>query len=301
MSNGEPVTDGSVSELCGILDKPALVPWAAKKVAESVAEYWKPGIAYDAQHIELAIMDAKKAPMRAKDTAGDIGTRAHLIVGAYVEGQLKPEHIEDPRERRCLENFIRVTEGWEWLGSEITLVNEWSECKCRVHQRDENDAYARIVGAVCPDCGGVYRLCGYGGTADAIARINGVVHMIDFKTSNSVQATYTLQCALYAAAQPVGDGIPLRAVWKEIKEARILHFDKTLLTWESLERNIQEQYEYIPHFIWCRRWKKRFEQKSYSTYGDKKVEVTPVAVSISSQAPAASVEVRPPAAEVWIG
>lgn len=273
MSNGQPVTEGSVSELCGILDKPALVPWAAKKTVEAVAEYWQPGQAYSAEFIDLALADAKNAHRKAKDTAGDIGTRAHLIVGAYVEGQLLPEHIKDPSERRCLENFMKTTRDWKWLGSEITLINEWCDCgeetKCGVLSK-------------CPN------LKGYGGTADAFAQLpNGMYVLPDFKTSNSVQPVYSMQCCLYAQATPVGDHAHLAALWPLIQEARILHFDKELLTWECLERNISEQVPYMQHFIGARRWKKRFETKSHSTYNDpnqraQTVELSDESVSVSS-------------------
>lgn len=288
MSNGLPVTEGSVSELCGVLDKPALVPWAAKKTVEAVAEFWKPGMPYEKAYIEMALRECKNAHRRHKDTAGDIGTRVHLIVGAYVEGQLLPEHVKDPDERRGLENFIKTTADLEWLGSEITLINEWCECPGETKCADLSK---------CPN------LRGYGGTADGFARHKktGMYLLPDFKTSNYVQATYSMQCTLYAEAKPVGDHSHLRDLWKLIEEARILHFDKDLLTWESLERNIKEHKPFIPHFIGCRRWKKRFETNSFSTYEKKsqEVEVTKDSISFASSAPPV-VQARPPQA-VWMG
>lgn len=286
MSNGQPVTEGSVSELCGVLDKPALVPWAAKKTVEAVAEFWKPGMPYEKAYIEMALRESKGAHRRHKDTAGDIGTRVHLIVGAYVEGQLMPEHVKDPNERRALENFIKTTQGWEWLGSEIELINEWCDC-------GEETTCSPL--SSCP------KLRGYGGTADAIARVAGTVLLIDFKTSNSVQATYSMQCALYAQATPVGDKVPLIPVWRQIEEARILHFDKELMTWECLSRNIKEHVPFIPHFIGCRRWKKRFEQPSHSTYEkpEQKAELTETSISFPSSIPVTA-PARPPQA-VWMG
>lgn len=264
LKDGSPC-DWSVSQLCGILDKPQLVPWAAKMTAQAVASAWQPGVAYSASQIEEICMEAKKAHRVAKDSAGDLGTRVHLIVGAYVEGQLMPDGISDPGEKKSLENFIRVTQGWEWLGSEITLVSE-------EHR--------------------------YGGTADAIARINGVVHMIDFKTSNSVYPTYSMQCALYAKGTP--DDPALQAVWKEIKEARILHWNKEFFTWEVLERNIEEQYPYIPAFVACAAWKKRFETKSYATPKDDAIKVSPAGDTTFRSDAAPVIEQYKPAASVFI-
>lgn len=287
MSNRQPVTEGSVSELCGVLDKPALVPWAAKKTVEAVAELWRPDQAYNAKYIEMALNEAKNGWRVNRDTAGDIGTEIHLIVGAYVEGQLKPETVQNLAHRAGLENFIKVTAGWEWLGSEITLISEWCECDGYPSVYCKRDKHTESPLSSCP------KLRGYGGTADAIARVNGKVLLIDFKTSNSVQPTYSMQCALYAAATPVGDAAQLAPVWRQIEEARILHFHKELLSWECLERNIEEHKPYIQHFIGCRRWKKRFENKSYSTHGDSIVIATSspklAAPEIAPPTPAATV------------
>lgn len=293
MSNGQPVTDGSVSQLCGVLDKPGLVWWAAKEACKDVAAQWKPGTPYEKQYIETVLAGAQKAHARKKDTAGDIGTRVHQIVGAYVEGQLLPEHIDDARERRSLENFMKVTQGWEWLGSEITVINEWWECG------------GCLPGMDCcsdsPDGCPQRKLCGYGGTADALARRNGKIILPDFKTSNSVQATYSMQCALYAEATPVGGSAHLADLWREITEAAILHFDKELLTWEVLERSIKEHVPYIQHFIGCRRWVKKFEQSSYSDYQKKPVEITADSISVPSSAPQVVVASPRAPAAVWMG
>jgi hypothetical protein len=220
---------------------------------EAVAAFWIPDKPHTKQYIELALQESKRAHRVKKDTAGDIGTEVHSIVGAYVEGQLLPRDIEHPEKRKALENFMKVTGGWEWLGSEIVVINEWEE-------RDKDT--------------GEVSLFGYGGTADAIARLpDGKIYLIDFKTSNHISATYSMQCALYAAATPTNYEKGMVDAWRQISEARILHFNKEFLTWECLERNISEQMPYIPHFIGCRRWKKKFDQPNYSAYKDSKTQV----------------------------
>ena len=259
------ICDLSVSQLCGILDKPQLVPWAAKMTAQAVADAWKPGVAYTATQIEQICMEAKGAHRRKKDTAGDIGTEIHLIVGMYAEGQLSPEAVQDPFKRKGLENFMKATDGWEWLGSEITLVHE-------EHR--------------------------YGGTADGIARLpSGMIVLVDFKTSNNVYPTYTMQCALYAAATP--DDPRLHEYWKQIEEARIIHYNKEFNTWETLERNIKEQYPFIPAFVQCARWKKKFETRSYSTKDDA-IKVSPTGDTTFRSEAAPTVPQAAPAITVFI-
>lgn len=264
LKDGSPC-DFSVSQLCGILDKPQLVPWAAKMTAQAVADAWKPGVPYTATQIEQICMEAKSAHRVAKDTAGDLGTRVHQIVGAYIEGQLTPDGVPDPSERKSLENFIKVTDGWEWLGSEITLVHE------------------------------EYR---YGGTADGLARLpSGMIVLPDFKTSNSVYATYTMQCALYAKGTP--DDPRLHEYWKQIREGRILHWNKEFLTWEVLERNLEEQYPFIPAFVECARWKRRFETKSYAKKEDA-IKVSESGDTTFRSNASVSIPPSPPASQVFI-
>lgn len=265
MSNGQPCTEGSVSGLSNsLLAMPWLAPWAAKMTACALAgdekegfdhPLWVPGKAYTAKEIEFALKEAKAAHRRKKDTAGDVGTDWHSLVGAYVEGQLLPEHVKDPDARRCLENFIKVTSDWEWLGSEITVVKEWCGCGFCTPVADLSK---------CPN------LRGYGGTADGLARVKstGMIILPDFKTSNHVAPTYSVQCMMYAEAQPVGDAIGLRDLWKEIKETRIVWLNKDLLTWEVLERSIDEHRPYLQHFIGCAEWNRRFNQPSHSTKDD---------------------------------
>ena len=292
MSNGAPVTEGSVSQICGVIDKSdALTWWAAKKACEHVAEHWLPGKPFEKYYIDTVLKEAKSAHKRYKDTAADIGTRIHKIVGAYVEGQLLPEHVRAEDEKRGLENFIKVTKDWKWLGSEVTLINEWCEC---------NDG----SGTTCADLSKCPNLRGYGGTADGFAQLpSGMYILPDFKTSNHVVATYTMQCRLYADARPVGDGAHLAELWKKIEEARILHFDKELLTWEVLERDIRAQAPYVMPFIMAARWKKKYDIKSDSTYERKpvQVDVSASAISIPSSSPPPPVTApAAPMKEVWM-
>lgn len=311
MSNGELVTEGSVSEISnGLLHMPFLVPWAAKETVKALAGdkdtpgLWQPNRAYTAKEIEAALYEAKGAHRRKKDTAGDIGTEIHSIVGAYVEGQLLPEHIKNDDHRRGLENFMKVTKDWEWLGSEVTLINEWYECGCGNCPRNEillngkwrpTDGIPYAFG--CPN----KRLCGYGGTADGLARLpSGMVILPDFKTSNHIAATYSVQCMMYAEATPVGDAAGLADVWREIKETRILHFNKELLTWEVLERSIDDHRPYLPHFIGCARWNKKFNHQSFSTKDDA-VKVSPTGETTFRSTAPLSVPQDAPAPSVWLG
>lgn len=253
MSNGKPVTDGSVSQICGVIDKSgALTWWAAGQACNYVREHWKPDTAFSAEDIEEVLDAAKGAHNRRKQDAADIGTRIHKVVQLYIEGQITPEQLQDDGEKKGLQNFIHVTKGWKWHGCEVTLTREWLECDCGVTEENYDDGHK------CIACEKPMRRCGYGGTADGVATLpDGMTILADFKTSNSIVPIYSMQCALYATAKPTDKS--LVAAWEKITESRILHFDKELLTWEVLERSVEEQKPYIFPLIHAARWKKIFD------------------------------------------
>jgi hypothetical protein len=72
----------------------------------------------------MVLQDAKHAHRTRKNEAGDFGSNIHALVESYIGGQLVPDQVMDEKERRALENFIKITEGWQWLGSEIIVINE---------------------------------------------------------------------------------------------------------------------------------------------------------------------------------
>ncbi len=220
----------SVTQIVGILSKPALVPWAAKMATEHIEKYglYEGDDDGDSWIVSRAVLDsAKNAHRQRVQDAGAFGSNIHSLVGAYVEGQLTPEGVENLSEKRALENFILTTKNWEWLGSEIVVYNE--ELK-------------------------------YGGTADAIAKLpDGRTVIVDFKTSTGVYPEHSLQIAMYAYARPLDPF--LVPAWEQITDGRILHFNKERLTWESLERDVASHYPFIPHFKKVYDWVNTFSDK----------------------------------------
>ena len=218
-----------VSSIKGVLDKPFLLPWAAKKATEYVAERWKPETPYPQEVIDAVLAEARTAHIRYRDAAGDFGTNMHDIAASYIGGQLLPQDIKDKDERRALENFIKLTQGWTWLGSEIVLINTE---------------------------------LGYGGTADGLARMpSGLLVLPDIKTSNTVGADVNIQLALYGLSLPADQ--ELHELWEEMREigeGRVLHLNKQRQTWELLEYDLKIHYSYMPHFCAVHEWTQRFSQ-----------------------------------------
>lgn len=220
----------SVSAIKGILDKPFLLYWAVKKATEFLEEKWQPDTPYSRDMIESLLDEAKRQHTLRKSSAGEFGTDKHDLVGSYIGGQLQPDDVQDPSDRKILENFIKVTTGWQWLASEIPLSN---------------------------------KELGYGGTADALAYDeNGLLILPDVKTSNFVGADVSIQLALYALALP--NDRKLHELWEEMRkigEGRILHLNKERLTWEVLERPLIPHYPFMPAFCQCHEWRARFDKR----------------------------------------
>lgn len=232
-----------VSAVKGIIDKPHLIPWALKEGGLWLEKNWKPGVAYSAIEIEYMIKEMKRQWRVRRDTAGDFGDNVHELVGSWIEGQIKDlSLVRDPKERIALENFIDVTRGWTWHASEVEVLN---------------------------------REFGFGGTSDGLASLpGGMVVIPDVKTSNYTGPDHTLQIAMYShpASVPVDHDNPeleakLRALWPQIQEGRILHFNKDRLTWEVLRRDVKSHWPYIQHFRGVLAWKDKFDPPNHSEYG----------------------------------
>jgi hypothetical protein len=71
-----------VTSALGIINKPALVPWATKIALESVKEWLK---GEDADNTDAMLAWAKGAPNRTKSDAADRGTETHALVERVIK------------------------------------------------------------------------------------------------------------------------------------------------------------------------------------------------------------------------
>jgi hypothetical protein len=120
-------------------------------------------------------------PEKQKDEAADIGTLAHALIEEYITD--KAPHLEivpvdrdlySPHNLEQAENAFDAFKVWEEkynvditderTRSEERLVSEWFQ---------------------------------YGGTLDLIAPIDGVLSLIDFKSTNAVYPEHRIQLAAY--------------------------------------------------------------------------------------------------------
>lgn len=157
----------SVTSIVGMLPKPALQYWAAKKVAEAAIEL---GVERPATEADFDWL--KSAPRRDLNQAGKMGTNVHEI----VEKLAADEEVYVPFEA---EGFVDGFYTWrdrfspKWVMAEETVYGEYDDC-------------------------------GYCGSFDAIVNIEDENWLIDYKTTRSgVHPEVALQLSAYANASHV--------------------------------------------------------------------------------------------------
>lgn len=175
----------SVTSVIGSMNKPALVPWAAKCVAEAaraIAEDLVAGKLKGPEAIaKLRDTDTlKRAPDNARDSKADVGTTVHSVAEQMALGMTVDASVFAPDTQPYIRSFVR-----------------WYE---RVHPR------ICAVEAMCAN-----RTWGYAGTFDTIMVVGGRVMVVDYKTSGDSYPEHALQLAAYRNAEFIGlqDGAEL--------------------------------------------------------------------------------------------
>ena len=152
-----------------------LGPWTAKEMALAILS-----VPFDEiqkmtpPEFEKFVLNAKGAAKRKSEKAKDDGHDAHAWIEAVISSKLDPsvELLPTPESKEA-QNAINAFAGWakgrdiKWLASE--------EVVCSDEHR-------------------------FAGTLDAIAVIDGLTYLVDWKTSSQISASYLLQCAGYDIA-----------------------------------------------------------------------------------------------------
>jgi hypothetical protein len=167
----------SVTNIIGVLDKPAIPRWAAKLVAQQA---WK------LRHtlVDLGEAEAvdilKGSPWRNLKRAADRGTTIHDYLDAAANGKSRPELEGDAlRYRAAADEFLHVYKP-EFRFTEFTVFGD-----------------------------------GYAGTADWLGVINGRTLIGDYKTSKALYPEIALQLAAIRHASHIhwnGELLPLQDV-----------------------------------------------------------------------------------------
>lgn len=169
--NGGPAMVGVTSAIDPSDDKEGLIGWSKREVAACSVrnfDFLQDLIARGGT--ENAVKWLSRIPDYQRDTAADLGSAVHRLAEAIARGET------------------------------VTITDE---------QRPYVDAYRRFLADYDPEFEALEQMvCSlehmYGGTFDAIARIDGRRTLIDYKTSRTLQPKIALQLAAYASAEFVG-------------------------------------------------------------------------------------------------
>lgn len=216
-----------VTGTCGILDKSMfLIPWAAKVMGikllrttpyeEDIEGKYVKSILWT--EFEDLVHAAKSAHKDILEDAADVGAEAHAWIEksirhaiAFTEGvveKLVEECPSDERAIKCGEAAL------DWMKKHKV---RWIKTESVVYSRNHK----------------------YAGTLDGLAEVNGILSIVDWKSSNALRIEYLLQTAAYlwAIEEEYEYGIPDRWILRLGKE------DGKFEPWHLGPETIDEDFE----------------------------------------------------------
>lgn len=179
--------DGVTSAL-GVINKPALVPWAVKMTLERVGRALKPGVALDEIQIGRILEDGRRAHREKTTDAAAIGTMVH----AYAETALGGGEPDLPVNAEAA-NAVSAFDAWRVQHAVKPIIVER-----KVYSRAHN----------------------YAGIVDMVAEIDGRLTVADFKTSSGLYSEMRYQVSAYKAALVEEGIVPADAA------RAVIRFDK---------------------------------------------------------------------------
>jgi hypothetical protein len=160
----------SVTTICGIIDKSAaLTQWASNSAVDQIEAAIKPDIPYTDVYLGSVLKTARFAHRSIKADAANVGSQAHSWLEAYFKHGLTPEPAEDERVRNCVHAAL------EWMGE---------------HKVEKVEIEKRVYS----------RLHRFSGTLDKLAVVDGVLSLLDWKSSKALYPEYRLQTSAYVGA-----------------------------------------------------------------------------------------------------
>ena len=183
----------SVSEIANTADKSfVLMPWAKKVTRRYFTDAMILLGENPTRDIVLRIFEeAMDLPEKEKKEAGDTGNAVHEFLHQFARAKIDrteaPALPDDRKVRKCIKGFLA-----------------WYKAHKVVFVEAERVVYSLEHG--------------YVGTLDVVARVDGVLTLLDYKTAEHVYPSFLCQIAGYWSARQE-EGM-------KIKQAILLHFDK---------------------------------------------------------------------------
>jgi hypothetical protein len=167
--NGSLVKD-SISGCLKVIAKPALVGWAASAAVDHIVARMYPGMMLDEIIIKDLAKGAKVAYRQKTEDAADLGTLGHKWVEDYLKAQAEnrptPGLPINPQLRNIAETFLQFMRD-----NDVQVI----AAEQKVYSRKLNIA----------------------GTFDCLAKFNGKLAILDWKTGSGIYPEYFLQMGGY--------------------------------------------------------------------------------------------------------
>lgn len=172
----------SVTHILTAINKPALVPWAANQERAHVVDQAtslhreiasRPMTAHAFRTALLARLGTLRAHQRTLAAAGDIGHEAHQAIEWLMRTAIGADAGPEPMVSAPALVAVQAFQAWA-VRVQLKPVLVERVVYSRRHR--------------------------YAGTLDLLARVDGVLTQIDFKTGKAVYAESHLQAAAYSAA-----------------------------------------------------------------------------------------------------
>jgi hypothetical protein len=161
--------------------------WAVNETLSYLRGVLKPDECYDSYTLEAILSEAKKAHNVKKQEAADIGTQAHKALEAYFkQGQVYELPVERDEQAERVGHCFAAAQ--LWLGTHNVE-------KVAVERKIYSRKYK------------------YSGTLDKLAYVDGILCLIDWKSSNDIYPEHKLQTAAYVAAYEEETGEQVRERW----------------------------------------------------------------------------------------
>lgn len=226
---GLDVIRDSVTTILGVMAKPHLVAWAARRAVEFLKIDNRGALMINHPDISVRESIAKQAAeahIRVKEDAGDVGGLAHQVIEDYIKEWIKTGNR--PKDIRLLfKTAPGKVEGGFYLEQYNLSIIE-SDLRSVAAARSVEKLFTNL-GNIIPIATEI--LVGdpaiSAGTLDFLCLLNGELSILDWKSSNQIdKKSYPLQVAAYRRFLTKMTGL-------KIKDLKVIKISKDLDKYEK--------------------------------------------------------------------
>lgn len=163
-----------VTSVLSVINKPALVQWAANCVVDYLKVKIEAGAGLDELKLDTLFKEAKQHYKTISEDAKVFGTLVHNWIEAYIKGK-NPAPLVNDNARKAVDTFLA-----------------WAKEKNVKFTSSEKIIYSKKFD--------------YAGTCDFTCEIDGKRYVGDIKTSKGIYEEYLLQVAAYRYALQEEEG-----------------------------------------------------------------------------------------------